>query len=179
MVDDQARPPLRKKVQRLSDRLHLKRALFRMWRDQVGEFDKLVLECHRHVVIVLIVFLARCIVDLNPFLARAAWSTSSTLDDHRLLFRRDRRHSVVHGDGRDRASLGVRDVEQIANRFVLLLELRSHVLGCRNTTTRVQEHLKRRFLSNRRQGHQVVCIALAELSSNEWSGGGGLSAWAG
>ena len=131
-----------------------------MWWDQVRQLDKLVLERRRHV---LVLFLALRIVlvvvpvHLNAFLARTPWATSSALGGCHRLF------GVVHGDGRDRAPLGIRDVQQAADHFVLLLEFRNHVLGRRNATTRFQERLERRFLSNRRQRYKMVGVALPEL----------------
>ena len=133
-----------------------------MWRDQVRELDKLVPERGGDV---LVLFLPLCIVvplHLDAFRARTPWTTSSALGGYRGFLARDS-STVVHGDGRDRAPLGVRDVEQVADRLVLLLELRSHVLGRRNPTTRGQKHLEGRFLPDRRQRYKVVGVALPEL----------------
>ena len=135
---DKAKSSLREKVQRLSDRLHVKGALFWMRRNQVRQFDKLVLQRRRHIVII---FLALDIVDLDVSLARTARTTSPTLGRSDGFLRHEWWIGFIHGDGRDRASLGVRDVEQVSNCFAFLLQFRSHVLGRCDTATRGQERL--------------------------------------
>ena len=114
-----------------------------MWRDQVCKLDKLVLERRRHVAMRFLAL--RVVVQLyqDAFLARTPWTTSRALG-------RRRSRLVVHADGRDGARLGVGDVQQTTDRFDLSLELRSEVPACRNPTTRVQEHLENRLLSDRR-----------------------------
>ena len=132
-----------------------------MWRNQVGQLDKLVLERRRHVVVFLALSLVLVPFHLDPFLARPSWTTSGALGGH---LGDNTSIGVSHGESRDRTPLGVRDVQQTADRLVFLLELRSHVLARRNPTPSVRQHLEGRFLSDRRQRYDVVSVALPELS---------------
>lgn len=120
-----------------------------MWRDQVRELDKLVLERRGHIVVVSVFLLVLGVVNVNLCLARTAWTASCALDGRDRFLGRGWRSGLVRGRGRDQALLGVRDVQQVTNRFVLSLEFRSHVLGYRNTAARVQERLEYRFLPDR------------------------------